>query len=88
MSRFVVVTRKRKGRQNNSDGSVSVGTASEGAAAAAAKRAKKKRNEHVDLYQFQRHERKREQLVKMREQFEADKARIVKMRNDRKFKPF
>ena len=33
------------------------------------------------------HEKKREQLTKLREQFEADKARIAKMKQERKFKP-
>ena len=33
-------------------------------------------------------ERKREQLVKLREQFEADKARIAKMKSERKFRPY
>ena len=33
------------------------------------------------------HEKKREQLAKLREQFEADKARIAKMKQERKFKP-
>ena len=34
-----------------------------------------------DFYHFQQHEKKREGLLKLREQFEADKARIAKMRS-------
>lgn len=50
-------------------------------------RKKKKPKEMVDFYHFQQHEKKREGLMKLREQFEADKERIAKMRADRKFKP-
>ena len=52
--------------------------------------AKKKKSEgaNLDFYQFQKHERKREQLARLREQFEADKTRIAKMRSERKFRPF
>jgi hypothetical protein len=53
------------------------------------KQKKKKGNaETPDFYHFQQHERKREQLVKLREQFEADKARIAKMKSERKFRPY
>ena len=50
-------------------------------------RKKKKSKEMTDFYHFQAHEKKREGLMRLREQFEADKARIAKMRADRKFKP-
>ena len=77
---FVVVAKKRKGRSTSTDASgATAGPASEAAqAAAAARREKKaqKKGVQLDFYQFQHHERKREQLVKLREQFEADKARI------------
>jgi len=87
---FVTVTRRRKGRNNASDGQVTVGAASEAAAAVrAAKRAKRERADaNFDFYQFQAHERKREKLEAMRAQFEADKARIAKLRADRKFRPY
>ena len=52
------------------------------------KKKKKKKGEAPDFYHFQQHERKREQLVKLREQFEADKARIAKMKSERKFRPY
>jgi len=86
---FVLVTRKRTGRSVATDGQVTVGAASAAAQAALAeKRKKKKTADRVDFYQFQRHERKKEQLSKLREQFEADKARIAKMRAERKFRPY
>ena len=40
------------------------------------------------FYHFQRHEKKREQLLKLREQFEQDKSKIAKMREARAFKPY
>ena len=96
---FVLVTRKRTGRSTSTDAATgaTVGVASASAAAAAGDddgdsigRKKKKKLTAGDMpgfYHFQRHEKKREQLLKLREQFEADRARIAKMRADRKFKP-
>jgi len=89
--RFVLVTRKRQGRSSASDGNATMSAASQAAQnALAEKRAikKKKKGANLDFYQFQKHERKREQLARLREQFEADKTRIAKMRAERKFKPF
>ena len=40
------------------------------------------------LTNFQQHERKRSQLLKLREQFEQDKSKIAKMREARAFKPY
>jgi ribosomal RNA-processing protein 7 len=51
------------------------------------RRKKKKAKDMTDFYHFQQHERKREGLMKLREQFELDKQRIAKMRADRSFKP-
>jgi len=51
-------------------------------------RKKKKKYELVNFYSFQRREAKREQLAKLREKFEEDKARIEKMKAARKFKPW
>ena len=48
---------------------------------------KKRAKEMTDFYHFQAHEKKREGLLRLREQFEADRERIAKMRADRKFKP-
>lgn len=99
---FVVVSRKRTGRGNATDGTGAVvGVASAGAerhyaaeaageldGEAADPRRKKKRSKEVsDFYHFQQHEKKREGLLKLRAQFEADRERISKMRAERKFKP-
>ena len=51
------------------------------------KKKKKDHGETPDFYHFQEHERKREQLLKLREQFEADKARIAKMKTVRRNRP-
>lgn len=51
------------------------------------KRAKEERDV-VDFYRFQRRERKREELATLRRQFEEDKLKIARMREQRKFKPF
>ncbi|KAL1520407.1 hypothetical protein AB1Y20_021993 [Prymnesium parvum] len=89
---FVVVSRKR-GRSTATEESTgaTVGVASKAhelhESATSKKKKKKNKGELVDFYHFQQHERKREQLAKLREQFEADKARIAKMKQERKFKP-
>ena len=79
---FVVVGRKGK--------PLGAAEADQKALSADQKKKKKKKGnaETPDFYHFQQHERKREQLVKLREQFEADKARIAKMKSERKFRPY
>ena len=80
---FVVVGRKGK--------PLGAAEADQKALSADQKKKKKKKKgnaETPDFYHFQQHERKREQLVKLREQFEADKARIAKMKSERKFRPY
>ena len=101
---FTLVTRQQKGTGRSTGGGATVGVASRGAAAAAAagaadggadggggggvRKKKKKAKELVDFYHFQQHERKRSQLLKLREQFEQDKSKIAKMREARAFKPY
>lgn len=87
---FVVVARKHRGRSTSTDAAsgATAKVASAGAGGDGPPRKKKKKSgELTDFYHFQQHEKKREHLVKLRESFEADKARIAKMRADRKFKP-
>jgi len=100
LKRFEAEERKRekealdaKGKMD-ADGFVVVGRRGRPVSAAEAaqpdlKRKKKKASgETPDFYHFQQHERKRAQLLKLREQFEADKARIAKMKTERKFRPY
>jgi len=92
---FVLVTRKKTGRSTSTDqasgATVQVASAS-GAAAdepggGGPPKKKRKAMDTSDFYHFQQHEKKREQLLKLREQFEQDKERIARMRATRKFKP-
>mmetsp|Transcript_7705 Transcript_7705/g.26049 ORF Transcript_7705/g.26049 Transcript_7705/m.26049 type:complete len:251 (-) Transcript_7705:48-800(-) len=48
----------------------------------------KKAKELQDFYRFQIREKKREQLVALRNKFEADKKRVEAMKTRRQFKPF
>lgn len=51
------------------------------------KKHKKEKDTH-DFYNFSLKEDKKNKLIKLREQFEKDKEKIIKMKNSRKFKPF
>lgn len=54
-----------------------------------AKKTKKKKNTELkNFYRFQFREEKRNRLAQLREQFEKDKEKIKKMKEQRKFKPF
>ena len=80
---FVVVGRKGK--------PLGAAEADQKALSADQKKKKKKKKgsaEAPDFYHFQQHERKRSQLLKLREQFEQDKSKIAKMREARAFKPY
>lgn len=52
------------------------------------KNKKKKKTELKNFYRFQFREEKRNRLAQLREQFEKDKEKIRKMKEQRKFKPF
>eukprot|EP01135_Chromosphaera_perkinsii_P010837 Nk52_evm1s2249 gene=Nk52_evmTU1s2249 len=58
------------------------------AAESAKSKKKKAKNEMLDFYKFQQREKKREEIAELRKKFEEDKAKIVRMRATRKFKPF
>lgn len=81
---FVLVTRKGK-RSRNEEGGASVSTVT----AAAAERAGNARRSltKVDFYRFQQREAKRNEIAELRCKFEADKARIMQLRAQRKFRP-
>ena len=81
---FVLVTRKGK-RSRNEEGGASVSTVT----TAAAERAGKTRRSltKVDFYRFQQREAKRNEIAELRTKFEADKARIMQLRAQRKFRP-
>lgn len=79
---FVTVTYSKRKRGGDK------GAVSQEAAAKRQGRKKRKKYELVNFYSFQMREAKREQLAKLREKFEEDKARIEKMKASRKFRPF
>ncbi|CAM9974562.1 unnamed protein product [Phaeothamnion confervicola] len=73
---FVRVTHKKRQKLAN---------ASEGGRAG---KRKKGGGELQNFYGFQMREAKREQLLQLRQKFEEDKARVARMKEARKFKPF
>ena len=89
---FVLVTRKKTGRNTSTEtatgATVQVAATSGGdEPGSGPPKKKRKQMDTADFYHFQQHEKKREQLLKLREQFEQDKERIARMRASRKFKP-
>jgi len=48
----------------------------------------KKKTELTNFYRFQMREAKRDQLQELRRRFEEDKARVARLREGRRFKPF
>jgi len=48
---------------------------------------KRKKGELLNFYTFQIREGKKKEIVRLREQFEADKKKIDRLRQERKFKP-
>jgi ribosomal RNA-processing protein 7 len=48
----------------------------------------KKSKEQVDFYRFQMRQAKRERLADLRRKFMEDKAKIAKMKESRKFRPY
>lgn len=79
---WTVVSRKR-GRRKTSDGQgVSVGAVSAAAAHSASKKIKSDGG-MIHMYRFHRKEKRREELIMLRERFEADKKRIAKMKSER-----
>ena len=41
----------------------------------------------LNFYQFQIRESKKQKIIELREKFEADKKKVERMKQDRKFKP-
>ena len=81
------VVQRHKGRKKNTSASgVTVGAV---AAAAAAARAAKKRPAatYSDFYRFQQREKRRSELLDLREKFEEDKRRLAELKAVRNFKP-
>jgi len=48
---------------------------------------KRKKGQLLNFYQFQIRESKKQKIIELREKFEADKKKVDRMKQDRKFKP-
>eukprot|EP00903_Cladosiphon_okamuranus_P008193 g7889.t1 len=83
---FVTVTYKRK-RGRKSSGNHGLPAHGGGVVASEAKKKRKGAGELSDFYRFQMRETRREQLASLRSKFEQDKARVAKMKEQRKFRP-
>lgn len=80
------VVQRHKGRKKNAgEGGVTVGAVA--AAAAVARAAKKRTIEHTDFYRFQQRDKRRNELLELRERFEEDKRRLAELKAVRRFKP-
>lgn len=81
------VVQRHRGRKKNTD--VASGTVVGGvaAAAAAAHAAKKRSRVSLDFYRFQQRDRRRTELMELREKFEEDKRRLAELKAARKFHP-
>ncbi|GLC33919.1 hypothetical protein PLESTB_000817900 [Pleodorina starrii] len=87
----VVVRAKGRKRTREEDGvKVMTGGVAVNAAAAAAAAAAKddKAGGLGDFYRFQRRERRRNELVELRQRFEDDRRRLAQLKAARNFKPF
>lgn len=81
------VVQRHKGRKKNASGTgVVVGAVAARAAQAIA--AKKQTAAHTDFYRFQQREKRRQDLLDLRQKFEEDKKRLAEIKAARKFKPF
>jgi hypothetical protein len=82
---WTVVQRHRGRKKNASDTGATVGAV---AASAAATRGEKRQAPlHENFYRFQQRDRRRTELLDLREKFEQDKRRLAELKAARKFKP-
>lgn len=79
---WTVVTRKRGRKKTTDEHGLAVGAVSV-AAAASAKKKIKTQGEMTHLYRFHKKDKRREELILLRERFEADKKRIAQMKAER-----
>ena len=81
------VVRRHKGRKKNTDdvSGITVGAVAAAAAREIAMRAKEKEEKHENFYRFQQKEKRRSDLLDLREKFEQDKKRLAQLRAARKF---
>mmetsp|Transcript_42556 Transcript_42556/g.51701 ORF Transcript_42556/g.51701 Transcript_42556/m.51701 type:complete len:266 (-) Transcript_42556:135-932(-) len=88
------VVMPKKGRQKTRDGEGGTAVGSISAAktasigAQAAEKDAKRKAQLRDFYRFQRREQQRDNLMELRQKFEEDKAKIAKLRDSRRFRPY
>lgn len=86
------VVQRHKGRKKSSSDGGKAGPTVVGAVAVAAARSianrKSIKTEYSDFYRFQQREKRRNELVELREKFEQDKRRLAELKSMRNFKPF
>ena len=76
-----------KGRKKTRDDrGTAVGAVS--AALVEGRREKGKKKLEGNFYRFQRRERRRDEVLELRQRFEEDRKRVAAMRKDRQFKPY
>lgn len=81
------VVQRHKGRKKNTNESSGV-TVGAVAAAAAEEMAKTKvQKSHENFYKFQQREKRKSDIMELREKFQQDKERLAELRASRKFKP-
>uniref|UniRef100_A0A7S3XPT4 Ribosomal RNA-processing protein 7 C-terminal domain-containing protein n=1 Tax=Heterosigma akashiwo TaxID=2829 RepID=A0A7S3XPT4_HETAK len=86
---FTLVTYKKQAAPQPADGGEGVGRSGKKRGGAARGRTRnKKKTELTNFYRFQMREAKRDQLQELRRRFEEDKARVARLREGRRFKPF
>lgn len=86
----VVVKSKGRKKTREAEGGGKAAVATGGLSAAAAAQAGKdsKLKKHEDFYRFQQREKRRNELVDLRQQFDEDRKRVAQLRASRNFKPY
>lgn len=68
-------------------GDTAVGGVALAKATALGEASQKKKRAEVDFYRFQQRDKRRDELLDLRLQFEEDKKRVQELKASRKFKP-
>lgn len=85
---LITLQGRAKTKQQDGGATVMTGGLAPAAAAAAVEAQQAKQRQHGDFYRFQARDRRRDELLNLQHQFEADKKRIAELRASRRFKPY
>jgi len=83
---WTVVGGTKGRRKTRDDRGTAVGGVS--AALAESRRGKEQKKPEANFYRFQRREKRRDEVLELRQRFEEDRKRLAAMRKDRQFKPY